>query len=479
MAFPDTFLWGGAIAANQCEGGFQEGGRGLSNADVIPSGDLRWGVVSGEHVLLPPPEDAFYPSHNGIDFFHQYKNDIALFAQMNLRVLRLSISWSRIYPKGDEAEPNEAGLLFYENIFQECRKYQIEPLVTISHFDCPLHLITKYGGWQNRKLVEFYCRFATTLFKRYKGLVKYWLTFNEINMILHAPFLAGGLIFSPFDNRQQSIFSAAYHQLIASALATKAAHATDPKNKVGCMMAAGAWYPYSCDPEDVQKAQKASQEQYTFIDVQVRGSFPHYALKYFERHGIHLPALETDAALLKENTVDFVSFSYYQSRVAPSTHAQKCTEGNIFRSTWNPYLRSTQWGWQIDAAGLRTTMNELYDRYQKPLFIVENGLGAADIVDENGKIQDDYRIDYHRAHIEAMMSAVELDGIELMGYTTWGVIDLFSASTGQMSKRYGFIYVDQDDYGKGSGKRIPKKSFYWYRDVIRSNGTILDSQSTL
>jgi len=470
MPLQKDFLWGGATAANQCEGGFAEGGRGLSNADFVPAGKMRWDAASGKNVKLNPPEDTLFPNRTGIDFYHHYKDDIALFAQMGLRTFRMSICWSRIYPNGDETEPNEAGLQFYEDVFQECRKYNIEPLVTITHFDCPMYLVTEYGGWKNRKLVDFYQRFVTTLFQRYKGLVKYWLTFNEINMILHAPFLAGGLIFSESENKQEQIYAAVHHQLVASALATKIAHKIDPENKVGCMMAAGAWYPYCCDPEDVLAALKSEQEQYMFIDVQARGEYPAYIQKQFQRDGITLPIMDGDLELLKAHTVDFVSFSYYQSRVAPSKHAKDTTDGNIFKSVTNPYLTSTQWGWQVDPLGLRTTMNQLYDRYQKPLFIVENGLGAKDFPDENGIVHDDYRIEFHRKNIQAMIDAVELDGVELLGYTTWGIIDIVSASSGQMSKRYGFIYVDLDDYGNGSGKRTPKKSFYWYKKVIASNG---------
>lgn len=466
-----NFLWGGATAANQCEGGYKEGGRGLANVDVTPHGKDRYPVLAGKMKMLELNNEHYYPALKSIDMFHHFREDIKLFGEMGFKTYRLSIGWTRIFPNGDELEPNEEGLKFYEELFKECHKYGIEPLVTITHFDCPIHLIKEYGGWRNRKLIEFYQRLVTVLFNRYKGLVKYWLTFNEINMILHAPFIGGGIVFEPGDNEAQIKFTAAHNQLVASAYATKIAHEIDPNNKVGCMLAAGNYYPYTCHPEDVFKAMNLDRENYFFIDVQSRGEYPKYALKQLEREKIDVGMTEEDKKVLKENTVDFISFSYYSSRTASADpEINKTTAGNIFASIKNPYLKASEWGWQIDPLGLRITMNMLYDRYQKPLFIVENGLGAKDTLTENGEVIDDYRIDYLRAHIKSFMDAVELDGIELWGYTPWGCIDLVSAGTGEMSKRYGFIYVDRDDAGNGSLKRSKKKSFTWYKNVISSNG---------
>ena len=476
MSFPQGFLWGGATAANQCEGGYQEGGRGLANVDVVPHGPDRMAVSRGDRIMLSHEPGYYYPACEAIDMYHHYKEDIALFGEMGFKTYRLSIAWTRIFPNGDESEPNEAGLAFYEDLFKECHKYGIEPLVTITHFDCPIHLIKEYGGWRNRKLVDFYKNLVTVLFTRYKGLVHYWLTFNEINMILHMPFMGAGLVFEEGEDREKAKYLAAHHELVASAWATKIAHEIDPDNKVGCMLAAGSVYPYSCNPEDVFAAQKGNRNNYFFIDVQSRGQYPNYALKEFERNGIDVGMTDEDRTILKENTVDFISFSYYYSRCT-STDPEVLAKGmsdNAFSGVKNPYLKASQWGWQIDPLGLRITMNELYDRYQKPLFIVENGLGAKDDPDENGYVEDDYRIDYLRQHILAMKAAVEEDGVELWGYTTWGPIDLVSASTGEMSKRYGFIYVDKDDQGHGSLKRSRKKSFYWYKKVIASNGEDLD-----
>lgn len=471
MGFPENFLWGGATAANQCEGGFDQGGRGLANVDVIPTGKERRAVITGKREMLAFEEGYFYPAKEAIDMYHHFKEDIALFAEMGFKTYRLSIAWSRIFPKGDEETPNEEGLRFYEELFLECRKYQIEPLVTITHFDCPIHLIKEYGGWRNRKMIAFYENLCRAIFTRYKGLVKYWLTFNEINMILHAPFLGAGLTFAEGENEEQIKYQAAHHELVASALATKIAHEIDPENKVGCMLAAASYYPYSCNPKDVWESKKSDRGNYFFIDVQSRGEYPNYGLKMLAEKGITLEQTAEDTALLKAHTVDFISFSYYASRVAASEDSGvEKTEGNLFPTIKNPYLEASEWGWQIDPLGLRITMNDLYDRYQKPLFIVENGLGAVDTPNEDGKINDVYRIDYLRAHIVAMKEAIDQDGVELLGYTSWGCIDLVSAGTGEMKKRYGYIYVDRDNEGNGTLARSKKQSFYWYKKVIASNG---------
>ncbi len=474
MRLRKDFLWGGATAANQCEGAYNVGGRGLANVDVIPHGADRFKVTSGSMKMLEIDDHHYYPALGAINMYEHIMSDLALFAEMGFTTYRLSIAWTRIYPNGDELEPNEEGLLFYEKIFKECKRLNIEPLVTITHFDCPIHLIKKYGGWKNRELITFYERLVTTLFTRYKGLVKYWLTFNEINIILHLPFLGAGIYFEEGENKEAVMMQAAHHELVASALATKIAHEIDSENMIGCMLAAGAFYPFTCKPEDVMASIEMDHYNYFFIDVQSRGYYPSYALKLLERKNIQLDITEEDKQLLKDHTVDFISFSYYTSRCASSAQDEEKSEANVFASVTNPYLKASEWGWQIDPLGLRITMNNIYDRYQKPLFIVENGLGAKDVVEEDGSINDDYRIDYLRQHIQAMRDAVEFDGVDLLGYTTWGPIDLVSAGTGEMSKRYGFIYVDRDDYGNGTLKRSKKKSFEWYKQVIQSNGENLD-----
>lgn len=470
--FPENFLWGGAIAANQSEGGYREGGKGLTTVDMIPYGDNRMPIKLGLVDSVELSEEEFYPSHQAIDFYHRYKEDIALLAEMGFKTFRMSIAWSRIFPKGDELEPNQAGIDFYRSVFEECHKYGIEPLVTLCHFDVPMHLVNEYGSWRNRKMIGFFERYARTCFEAFDGLVKYWLTFNEINILLHSPFSGAGLLFQEGENRDQVKYQAAHHELVASALVTKIAHEINPENQVGCMLAGGNFYPYSCKPEDVFTAMQKDRENLFFIDVQSRGYYPSYAQKVFDEKGVKLEILEEDYETLK-NTVDFISFSYYASRCASAEmNANNTSEANVVKSIRNPHLPASDWGWVIDPLGLRITMNTLYDRYQKPLFLVENGLGAKDVPDENGEVQDDYRIDYLRQHVEAMADAIT-DGVPLMGFTPWGCIDLVAASTGEMSKRYGFIYVDRDNLGNGTLNRTPKKSFHWYKRVIASNGTEL------
>lgn len=470
-SFPNGFLWGGAVAANQCEGGYLEGNKGLATIDVVPVGKDRFPVMLGKMKMFECDNEHYYPSHEAIDFYYNYKEDIALLAEMGFKTFRLSIAWTRIFPNGDDASPNEEGLKFYDNVFDECKRYGIEPLVTIAHFDVPMNLVKTIGGWKNRKMVDYYIKYCKVIFNRYREKVRYWLTFNEINMLIHLPFVGAGLVFEEGEDEQAIKYQAAHHQLVASSKATKIAHEINPDFKIGCMLAAGNTYANTCAPQDVWKSMEKDRENYLFIDVQSRGEYPNYAKKMFERMNIEIRVEYGDEEILKENTVDFISFSYYSSRLTsadPEINAE--TAGNVFATLKNPYLNASEWGWQIDPLGLRITLNSLYDRYQKPLFIVENGLGAVDSPDENGNIADDYRIEYLRDHIKAMKDAVNEDGVELIGYTTWGCIDLVAASTGQMKKRYGFIYVDKDDDGNGTLERRRKKSFYWYKEVISSNG---------
>jgi len=470
--FPDGFLWGGAIAANQAEGGVNQGGKGLATVDTLPHGEHRLAVKTGLEKRFTLRDDEFYPSHQAIDFYHRYKEDIALMAEMGFSVFRTSIAWSRLYPQGDELTPNPEGIAFYRDLFAECKKHNIEPLVTLCHFDVPMHLVTEYGSWRNRKMVEFFTRYARSCFEAFDGLVKYWLTFNEINILLHSPFSGAGLAFEEGENKQQVKYQAAHHELLASALATKIAHEINPHNQVGCMLAGGNFYPRTCKPEDVWAALQKDRENLFFIDVQARGAYPSYTRRQFKEQGIEIQTEPGDDDILK-NTVDFVSFSYYASRCASAEmNENNSSAANIVKSLNNPYIESSEWGWGIDPLGLRITMNMMYDRYQKPLFLVENGLGAKDVVNAQGEINDDYRISYLREHIKAMGEAIA-DGIPVMGYTSWGCIDLVSASTGEMSKRYGFIYVDRDDAGQGTLVRTRKKSFYWYKKVIASNGADL------
>ncbi|HFR3846925.1 TPA: glycoside hydrolase family 1 protein [Streptococcus suis] len=477
--FPKGFLWGGATAANQYEGGWNLGGRGPATSDTYIAVDpdkrkdmSHFGkpVSRADVEFALADQEGLYPKRWGSDFYHRYKEDIALFAEMGFKTFRLSIAWSRIFPKGDELEPNEEGLAFYDAVFDELNKYGIEPLVTLSHYEFPLHLALEYGGWKNRKVIEFFVRYAETVFKRYQGKVKYWLTFNEINILGMVGYLSGGLLFEDGKNDLEAMYQAVHHQFIASSLATKAAHEIDPENKVGCMLARMENYAATCNPDDVLAALKKDQENLFYTDVQVRGAYPSYMKRFFKENNIQVVFEPGDEAILKQYPVDFMSFSYYMTSITRALpDKDKATAGNLILGEANPYLEESDWGWQIDPVGLRITLNKLYDRYQVPLFIVENGLGALDKVEADGSIEDGYRIAYLEKHIQQMYEAIE-DGVELMGYTPWGCIDLVSASTSEMSKRYGFIYVDADDQGKGSFDRSRKASFYWYKDVIASNG---------
>ena len=475
MSFPKEFLWGGATAANQCEGAYQEDGRGLANVDTIPYGEDRFPVMLGLKKMLECDTEHFYPSHDAIDFYHRYKEDIKLFAEMNMKCYRFSIAWTRIFPNGDDETPNEKGLDFYEAVVDECLKYGIEPLITICHFDAPIALIKKYGGWKDRRMIDAFMKLCHALFTRLNGKVKYWLTFNEINMLLHLPFMGAGIYFEEGEDKNQVLYTAAHHELVASAKAVKLAHEMMPNAMVGCMLAAGQFYPYSCHPQDVYKGIEHDRDNYFFIDVQARGEYPVWAIKRMERLGVSIDITPEDSKILQEGTVDFISFSYYASRCVsadPEINKQNAKGNAVFSAVKNPYLKASEWGWQIDPLGLRITCNTLYDRYQKPLFIVENGLGANDTVEEDG-IHDPYRIDYMREHIKAMDAVINEDGLPLLGCTFWGIIDLISASTGEIKKRYGTIYVDKQVDGSGNLERKKKDSFVWYQKVIESNGTIL------
>lgn len=466
MRFPENFLWGGATAANQYEGAYNEDGKGLSIQDVTP------------HGLKTPPTKEPTPDNMklvGIDFYHRYKEDIRLFAEMGFKVYRTSIAWSRIFPNGDDETPNEKGLAFYDAVFDELHKYGIEPLITISHYETPLHLARKYGGWRNRKLIGFYEKYVRTIFSRYKNKVKYWLTFNEINSITHAPFLSGAIEKTVDELSKQDLYQAIHHELVASALATKIGHEINPDFQIGCMILAMPVYPLTPNPDDVIAAMECDRENMLFADVQVRGKYPSYTKRLFEENEITIQFEPNDEEILK-NTVDFISFSYYMSVCESADSSKEPGEGNLLGGIPNPYLKASQWGWQIDPKGLRYVLNTLYDRYQKPLFIVENGLGAEDtlITDANGNktVLDDDRIQYLNDHLVQVGEAIK-DGVEVMGYTTWGCIDLVSASTAELKKRYGFIYVDRNDDGSGTLERYRKKSFYWYKNVIESNGAYL------
>ena len=473
---PQDFLWGGAVAAHQLEGGWREGNKGISVADVMTNGangverKITEGVVAGE----------YYPNHDAIDFYHQYKADIKLFAEMGFKCFRTSIAWTRIFPKGDEKEPNEEGLKFYDDLFDECLKYGIEPVITLSHFEMPYHLVTEYGGWRNRKVIVYFVNFATTVFERYKDKVKYWMTFNEINNQTDykrgfSIFTNSGIIPKDGENVEETMFQAAHYEAIASALAVQIGHKINPEFKIGAMIAMVPLYPATSDPKDILKAQRAMQWRYWLGDLQVLGKYPEWLLRYQTQHHLEIDRTLEDLDVLQAGTVDYLGFSYYMSFTVSAHGAADSVFAydEMQDLVRNEYLPASDWGWQIDPEGLRYAMNWMNDRYHIPQFIVENGLGAIDKVEEDGSIHDEYRIDYLKKHIEQMKLAVEKDGIELMGYTPWGCIDLVSAGSGQMDKRYGFIYVDKNDKAEGTLKRSRKDSFYWYKKVIESQGTQL------
>ena len=480
--FPKDFLWGGATAANQIEGAFNVDGKGLSTSDMAAykdpyaSGEVdnfTFNVNSVElEAYLCQPQNYKFPKRWGIDFYHNYKEDIKLFAEMGFKIFRMSIAWPRIYPTGMEDHPNEKGLKFYDDVFDELLKYDIQPLVTMSHYEMPLALTQKYNGWIDRRLIDHFLKYTDTIMKRYHNKVKYWITFNEMNMNLTSLYTGGGVLVDKVNDVTTAAYQATHHQFLASSLTIKRAREIDPSMKIGCMINRIETYAGSTKPEDQLQALKADQINLFYPDVQVRGFYPKVIQRHLRDKKIIIDKQKQYDTILFENTVDFVAFSYYMTHIAEDRVDSDEIAGNLVSKIKNPYLKLSEWGWPIDPIGLRITLNRMYDRYQLPLFLVENGLGAHDVLSDDGMIHDDYRINYHREHIKAMYEAIQ-DGVDLMGYTSWGCIDLISCGTSQMTKRYGFIYVDQDDYGNGSLKRIKKDSFNWYKEVIQSQGAIV------
>ncbi len=473
MGFKENFLWGGASAANQLEGAYNEGGKGLTIADISPGGKQRMPLLFSGEMPLEINEDKYtYPNHVGIDYYHRYKEDIKLFAEMGFKTFRMSISWARIFPNGDELEPNEEGLAFYDNVIDELLKNGIEPTITMSHYETPLNLVKNYGGWKNKELITFFERYSRTILERFGKKVTYWMTFNEINTAVMGSFFTTAMQESTVEENYQAL----HNQFVASSLATKIAKEINPNIMMGCMSVYATMYAYDSDPINVMAREEANRQfNYFCNDLQVRGEYPSYALSFFEREGIKLDTTEEELALIKKYTVDYLSFSYYMSSTisVKEEHLGDKSQGNFFGGVANPFLDASEWGWEIDPIGLRVALCDLYGRYGVPLYISENGLGAIDTPDESFTIEDDYRIDYLEKHITEMKKAVEIDGVDLMAYTPWGCIDLVSASTGEMSKRYGFIYVDLDDEGKGTMNRYKKKSFDWYKNIISTNGATI------
>lgn len=459
-AFPENFLWGGAAAANQIEGGWDEGGKGRDFTSYCVNGIMDWNPETAKTL-------EYHPGETSIDFYHNYKEDIKLFAEMGFKVFRTSIHWTRIYPTGEEIAPNESGLAFYDRLFEELLKYGIQPLITISHYEMPVTLVEKYGGWRSRKLIPLFEKYCETIFNRYKDKVKMWLTFNEINNMRRNPEYVGGIIVQPGENKMQAIYQASHHMFVANSKAIKLCHEIIPDAKIGAMCSLSNIYPYNCDPVAVFETQDCRRRSLFFPDVMFRGYYPTYAYRLWEENDVNVVIEEGDLELIREYRNEFLAFSYYRTTTHEVGQPYFGDTGGDFGSP-NPFLETSEWGWQIDPLGFRYTLNELWDRYQVPLFPVENGLGAKDVV-ENGKIHDGYRINYLHDHLVAMKEAIK-DGVNILGYAYWGSIDMISAGTFEMEKRYGFIYVDKDNEGNGSLKRIKKDSFEYYKQVIDTNG---------
>jgi 6-phospho-beta-glucosidase len=476
MEIKEGFLWGGSTAANQVEGAYNIDGKKDSVADHLSSGSK-----TNPRTIALEDGDLYFPNRTASDFYHHYKEDIALMGEMGFKSYRMSIAWTRIYPTGEEDIPNEAGLKFYDDVFDELKKYNIEPVVTISHYEMPITLVTKYNGWASKKTIDCYIKYCETIFNRYKDKVKYWLTFNEINCgcLKLGNYMSLGILNEGTSNFVKQVdipelrYTGLHNQFVASAKAVKLGHSINPNFKIGCMIAMMPTYPLTPKPKDMLKFQHQWQDiNYYCSDVMVRGEYPFYAQRLWKELGINIEVSEEDKQVLKEGTVDFFSFSYYQTNCVSSDDNSSMIGGNLLEGVANPYLKASEWGWQIDPDGLRYTLNDIYGRYNIPLMIVENGLGARDKL-EDGKVRDDYRIEYLRRHINALKEAID-DGVDLIGYMPWTAIDVVSASTGEMGKRYGFIYVDCNDDGTGTYDRYRKDSFYWYKKVIASNGGDLD-----
>ncbi|MCR4634341.1 MAG: family 1 glycosylhydrolase [Erysipelotrichaceae bacterium] len=485
--FPKNFLWGTATSAMQIEGGCGSSRRGLNFNDMNTAGTKTsprmTSVVHADGTFEQYPmfskdlpagskmvsmDDLYYPNREAIDFYHHYKEDIALFGELGLKVFRMSIMWSRLFPNGDEERPDEEGIAFYHSVFDELKKYDIEPLVTIWHSEDPVGLINGIGGWNSRKMIEYFDRFARTVLEEYKNDVHYWLTFNELNNgIMFLDWIKGS---GDEKERAQATFQQLHHKLIASAHTVKAAHEINKENKVGCMIAYAVNYPLTPAPEDNMKQLETAQwlNWYT-ADTQVRGRYPYFAKKIWNDRSIELQMEEDDLNDLAQGKVDFFSFSYYSTSCVTAKKDYEVSGGNFTMGAKNPYLKYSEWGWAMDPSGLRYALNEIYGRYEIPCIVVENGLGALDQVEEDGSIHDPYRIEYLREHIMAVKEALQ-DGVNVFGYCSWGGIDEISAASGQMNKRYGFIHVDLDDEGNGTLKRRKKDSFDWYKKVIASNG---------
>ena len=464
-AFPENFLWGASTSAYQVEGASLEDGKGPSCQDVkeIPVGTSDLTVCA--------------------DQYHRYKEDIALMAEMGFKTYRFSVSWSRILPEGTGAI-NPKGIAYYNHIIDECLKYGIEPLVTMFHFDMPASL-DRRGSWSNRESVDWFVNFAKILFENYGDRVKYWLTINEQNMLtLFGPTIGTLTIPKGTENLLKETYQQNHHMLVAQAKVMALCHEMIPNAKIGPAPNISIVYPATCKPKDVLAAQNFNAlRNWLYLDMAVYGRYNDLSWAYLKEHDALPKFSEGDEQILKSGHPDFIGFNYYNSTTCQwSDSFEQIKDSSapldiagMFEGAKNPYLPVTEFNWEIDPDGFRATIREIYSRYHLPMIITENGLGAYDKLTEDGKIHDPYRIDFLRKHIEQMRLAIA-DGCDMMGYCPWSAIDLISTHEG-IVKRYGFIYVDRDEFDLKTLKRYRKDSFYWYKKVIASNGENLSDVS--
>ena len=477
--FPEDFLWGGASAAVQMEGAYLEDGKGLNVADIQICYKKAAGGGNTNYTrellnqriadVQAEKQQQYYPKHKAVDFYHRYKEYIGWMKECGFKAFRMSISWARIFPNADDEYPNEAGLRFYDEVFDELHRQGIEPIVTLTHYDMPLKVVTHYQGWYGRKTIDLYERFAQTCLKRYKDKVTYWIVINQINLIFGESFSSLGMVMDEYEDFTAAKYQAVHHEFVASAGIVKAARELDPALKVGMMLADQLTYAKTCDPQNVKIAiEKNRMKDFFFADVQLRGEYPVYALRYFKERNINIQMEDGDEEVIRNNTMEFLAISYYYSRVVDSDK----NDMTPMQAEQNPNLQPTPWEWRMDPLGFYNCLSQYWDRYQVPLMIGENGFGALDTVEADGSIHDPYRIDFLKKHIEQLKECIK-DGVEIFAYCAWGPIDIVSSSSAEMSKRYGFVYVDRDDFGKGSQKRLKKDSFYWYAHLIETNGSEL------
>lgn len=476
-AFPDLFMFGGAIAANQAEGAYDKDGKGLSTADIqpylpgVPKTDLHFNNMDSKTLNEYINGNFYYPKRTGVHFYERYREYIDALAKMHCQTLRLSIAWTRIFPNGDENEPNEQGLKFYDDLFNYMHQKDIEPIVTINHYELPLNLVQEYGGWYNRKLIKLFVNYSKVILNRYHKQVKYWIVINQINLIHFEAFASLGILMDKVENYQQAKYQAIHHEFVASAMVTEFAHRLDPNLKMGVMLADSITDPMTASPEDTLLTFKKNRLQYYFGDVPIRGKYPKFILNYFEANNIKLDIKESDLEVIKNNPSDFLCISYYYSNAVDSTKDTMDPE----KVEKNPYTKANEWGWGINPTNLYVRISAYWDRYHLPMMIGENGFGFNDVLTNDKKVHDSYRIDYTAKHLMALLKAID-DGADVFAYCSWAPFDIISAGTAEMTKRYGFIFVDYDDYGKGSGDLIPKDSFYWYQKVIDTRGSVLFDQ---